>query len=50
MKMKEFSFISIGPNPKDEKSMELFSSEDIKTEKEIDYYRNEFYIIYPVIK
>ncbi len=49
--MKDFSYIGIGYNLDVEESIDLYSQEDIKGQnKEIDIYKNEFYMIYPVIK
>ena len=52
MKIREFSFIAIGMNTNDEDLMRLYSQEDInsKEDSEIELFRNEFYMIYPVIK
>jgi hypothetical protein len=52
MKMRDFSFIAVGMNTNDEESMQLFSQEEIKSkdDSEIELFRNEFYLIYPVIK
>jgi hypothetical protein len=51
MKLKDFSFIAVGLNPKIESEMELYSNEDIKgEEKEIELFKGDFYMIYPVLK
>jgi len=51
MKLKDFSFIAVGISPKIESEMELYSNEDIKGEdKELDIFKSDFYMIYPVRK
>ncbi len=52
MKMREFSLIAIGPNPKNEMNMILFSQENIRSNdlKKINIYAEEFFMIYPVMK
>ena len=51
IKLKDFTFVAIVTNTHDEKEMEqkCFSQQDItSTEKEIEIYKGDFYMVYPV--
>ena len=51
MKLRDFSFLAIGTNPNDDKQMDYYSQHDITTTtKEVDIFRGDFYMVYPVIK
>jgi hypothetical protein len=51
MKIKDFCFIALGLNPKIDTEMELYSNDDIHgSEKEVTFYKGDFYMIYPVRK
>ena len=51
MKLKDFTFVAVGINPKIESEMELYSDQDIHGEnKELEIYKGDFYMIYPVRK
>lgn len=51
MKLKDFTYVSIGPNPYIEKEMDILSQKDIKgSEKEMVIHKGDFYMIYPIRK